>query len=185
MTRRIWRNTASFATPVVLKPGVFWLDWAATDTAAAGGHFHPSVTVVGSRGLAGWNARQLVVSTNAWAGAVDVGNPSSAPGVPQDFPFEINGTFSTTCGDGIVVAGVEACDDGNTVSSDGCDANCKKESMGSSSASSTSSASSSTGTGDPSSPLIYYCAPRIVTWSSLKIRLYSSVVLPSFAALAT
>jgi hypothetical protein len=36
-----------------------------------------------------------------------------------------------------------------------------------------------------SSPLIYYCAPRIVTWSSLKIRLYSSVVLPSFAALAT
>jgi hypothetical protein len=35
------------------------------------------------------------------------------------------------------------------------------------------------------SPLIYYCAPRIVTWPSLKIRLYSSVVLPSFAALAT
>jgi hypothetical protein len=35
------------------------------------------------------------------------------------------------------------------------------------------------------SPLIYYCAPRIVMWSSLTIRLYSSVVLPSFAALAT
>jgi hypothetical protein len=39
--------------------------------------------------------------------------------------------------------------------------------------------------GVASSLLIYYCAPRIVMWSSLKIRLYSSVVLPSFAALAT
>jgi hypothetical protein len=33
--------------------------------------------------------------------------------------------------------------------------------------------------------LIYCGEPRIVMWSSLKIRLYSSVVLPSFAALAT
>ena len=35
-----------------------------------------------------------------------------------------------SCGDGFVQAGVEACDDGNTASGDGCDASCLAESCG-------------------------------------------------------
>jgi len=87
-TRKIWRQRATVSTN--LAPGVYWIDWASTVTGNAG-HFNPSLTVPGSRGLAGWNAQQLTVATNTWAPVIDTGNPAAAPDFPQDLPFEIYG----------------------------------------------------------------------------------------------
>ena len=85
-TRKIWKNTVTVGT--TLPAGTYWLDWASTVTGAAA-HFQPSKTIAGARGAAGDNARQLV--TGAWADVIDVGNPATAPDVPQDFPFDVDG----------------------------------------------------------------------------------------------
>lgn len=73
-----------------LGPGTYWLDWSAN----AG--FYPSITVPGSRGLAGWDALQF--SGTAWTPAVDAGNPATPPSVAQDLPFIIDGTPIPTPG---------------------------------------------------------------------------------------
>jgi hypothetical protein len=88
-TRKIWRNTVTIGT--TLAAGTYWLNWASTVT-NLGGHFQPSKTIAGSRGAPGDNARQLTVATGVWVDALDTGNPGTAPDVPQDFPFDLNGT---------------------------------------------------------------------------------------------
>ena len=84
--RRIWQNTLAVAPAAPLPPGTYWVDWALTST---GTNFAPLVTVDGTRGLPGWNARHHLM---AWGDALDVGFPASAPDVPQDTPFKLNGT---------------------------------------------------------------------------------------------
>ncbi len=84
-TRRIWANTVTIGT--TLNAGTYWFDWNATST---GTNFTPSVTIQGSRGAAGANARQLVGA--AWQDVIDTGNPPTAPDVIQDFPFNVMGT---------------------------------------------------------------------------------------------
>lgn len=88
-TRKIWRVRGNITAS--LQPGTYWVVYqghATSDTA----FFWPAATVVGSRTLPGWNAKQLNVTTAAWTTILDGGNPAAAPDVQQDFPFEINGT---------------------------------------------------------------------------------------------
>ncbi|MBL7887584.1 MAG: T9SS type A sorting domain-containing protein [Flavobacterium sp.] len=88
-TRKIWRVRGNITAS--LAPGTYWIVYqghAVSDTA----FFWPTATVVGSRTLSGWNAKQLNVTTSAWTTIVDGGNPATAPDVQQDFPFDINGT---------------------------------------------------------------------------------------------
>ncbi|UQA58910.1 DUF4215 domain-containing protein [Polyangium aurulentum] len=122
-TRKIWRNTVTLPAPAVLEAGTYWVDWASKDS-ANGGHFAPTVTVVDSRGLPGWNALQQNVASSVWAVVEDLGAPETAPNVPQDFPFRVHGERSAMCGDGVHVADLEACDDGNATDGDGCDSDC-------------------------------------------------------------
>jgi hypothetical protein len=90
-TRKVWRQRLSLG--VTLAPGYYWVDWATT-TFNAGAHFAPSITVPGVRGLPGWNARQFNVTTAAWVGILDTGNPAAAPDVPQDQTFELYGVIA-------------------------------------------------------------------------------------------
>lgn len=88
--RKVWqvRGTLSASLPA----GTYWVVYqvhASNDAAI----FLPPVTVLGSRGLASWNAKQLTVPTTTWASALDTGNPAAAPDVPQDMPFIVNGTI--------------------------------------------------------------------------------------------
>jgi len=95
--RRVWRINGTVTT--TLNPGTYWVEFQfhATDN---GTIFVPTVTVVGSRGLAGWNAKQNFVANTTpgtvlgWAPINDLGEPTSAPDVPQDIPFAINGTIT-------------------------------------------------------------------------------------------
>ena len=86
-TRKIWRNTVTVGA--VLPAGSYWVDWADTTTGGAN-HFTPGKTIAGSRGAAGDNARQF--TAGAWVDVTDVGFPAGGTPVPQDFPFEVNGT---------------------------------------------------------------------------------------------
>jgi subtilisin-like proprotein convertase family protein len=86
-TRRVWENTLD-ATGLVLGEGTYWIDYA--HGTVSGGLFCPSVTIVGTRGLPGWNAMQS--NLGVWGPYVDTGNPASAPDVPQDMPFVVGGT---------------------------------------------------------------------------------------------
>jgi hypothetical protein len=90
-TRKVWRQHVSLG--VTLAPGYYWVDWSTT-TFNAGAHFAPSITVPGSRGLPGWNARQFAVAGGTWAAVIDAGNPATAPDVPQDQTFELYGVIS-------------------------------------------------------------------------------------------
>lgn len=96
--RKIWkiRGTSS----VVLNAGSYWVVYqfhAIND----GAIFIPSVTLLGTRGLLGWNAKQNFVANTVpstvlgWASVVDVGDPTAAPDIAQDLPFLINGMIST------------------------------------------------------------------------------------------
>ena len=92
-TRRIWRVRGNISA--TLTAGTYWVVFqshATSDTA----FFFPAETVVGSRTVAGWNAKQLNVTANTWADVLDSGNPATAPDAPQDFPFDINGTVLST-----------------------------------------------------------------------------------------
>jgi hypothetical protein len=88
-TRKIWRNTVNVGG-LALAAGTYWVDWASTVSTNAA-HFAPSKTIAGARSAAGDNARQLTVSTGVWADVTDIGLPAQPTGVPQDFPFEVNG----------------------------------------------------------------------------------------------
>lgn len=93
-TRPVFKNVANMGG-VVLGPGTYWLDWQTQITASAG-HFAPSVTLVGQRGNAAWNARQFTAA--GWADFVDAGNPATAPDSAQDFPFILYGTAPSAGG---------------------------------------------------------------------------------------
>ena len=96
--RKIWKVKGTISA--TLAPGTYWVvyQFHATDN---GSIFIPSVTVSGSRGLVGWNAKQNFVANTTpgtvlgWADIIDVGDPATAPDVPQDLPFAINGTVTT------------------------------------------------------------------------------------------
>jgi hypothetical protein len=77
----------------ILQPGTYWLDWAAM--VSSGVIVHPSKTVALSRGMPGDNARAFNVIAGTWGNVIDIGDPETAPDVPQDFPFEINGSPSS------------------------------------------------------------------------------------------
>jgi serine protease len=124
--RRIWRNRVTFAAPIVLQPGTYWIDWDLDDNNPNAFAFNPHATVVGSRTQPGWNARQLTIANATWLPLVDTGNPVSAPDVAADMPFDLQGS---ACGDTIVDA-PETCDDGNIVDDDGCDSNCTPTACG-------------------------------------------------------
>lgn len=97
--RKIWKVRANLTT--TLNPGTYWVVYQthATNDATI---FVPSATVVGSRGLAGWNSKQLNAVTNAWSDLVDGGNPATAPDVPQDMAFNINYTEGPLSNDSFV-----------------------------------------------------------------------------------
>ena len=95
-SRRIFNNTLAVAPALVFGAGTYWIEWA-TDVSTVPGanHFTPSVTVAGTRTVAGWNARQFVISSSTWINANDPGDPGTAPDVAQDMPFKVRGT--ATC----------------------------------------------------------------------------------------
>lgn len=96
--RKIWKIRGNSST--VLNPGSYWVvyQFHATND---GSIFIPTVTVSGARGLAGWNAKQNFVANITpgtvlgWTNVIDVGDPATAPDVPQDLPFDINGSVTT------------------------------------------------------------------------------------------
>ena len=92
--RRLWENKLSIAPTLTLGPGTYWIDFATTTFNGVTTTFHRNVISPGNRTQAGWNARQYVLSTDSWAPIIDGGLPSSAPDVPQDIAFNVNGTFS-------------------------------------------------------------------------------------------
>ncbi|MGE3106800.1 MAG: GC-type dockerin domain-anchored protein [Phycisphaerales bacterium] len=99
-TRLIWRSTAALGN-LHLPPGTYWLDWQYTTVNPAEEAFSPPATTPGSRNQPGANARQFRIAGSAtagiWANAVDLGKPSLAPDLAQDFPFIINGLAGAPC----------------------------------------------------------------------------------------
>ena len=96
-TRRMWKFRANIAT--TLPAGTYWVEFqahATTDIQV----FFPPVTIVGSRGVVGANAKINVVASTfpsdvlGWANSlIDSGTPTSAPDVNQELPFLINGNL--------------------------------------------------------------------------------------------
>lgn len=94
-TRKLWRVRGNLNC--TLTAGTYWVVYqvhATNDTNI----FFPAVTIVGTRGLATWNAKQntVVGAVVGWVDVVDGGNPAAAPDFPQDMPFVINGTILST-----------------------------------------------------------------------------------------
>ncbi len=86
-TRKIWKVRANLTA--TLPAGTYWVVYQ-VHAINDGSVFIPPVTVVGSRGLANWNAKQKNVISNTWSSLIDTGNPSTAPDFPQDMPFNVN-----------------------------------------------------------------------------------------------
>lgn len=91
-TKRVWRADADL-TGLVLHPGSYWLDWQFLGAASGAEAFCPPVTIPGTRGSAGWDARQYKVtaSSASWVDVVDLGKPIQAADVSQDFAFILHG----------------------------------------------------------------------------------------------
>lgn len=94
-TRKIWKVTAN--TPVTLTAGTYWIKYQLQNVVTASAGFLPPVTIVGNRGLPGFNAKQFDAIGGTWTSIVDAGNPTAAPDYPLDMPFVITYT-STTLG---------------------------------------------------------------------------------------
>jgi len=90
-TRKIWRITAN--TLVTLTSGTYWVKYQLQNTVPASSGFLPAVTIPGTRGLAGFNAKQYDAVAGTWAPVIDDGNPSTAVDYPMDMPFVV--TFTT------------------------------------------------------------------------------------------
>ncbi len=90
-TRRIWRVNGS--TPVTLSAGTYWIKYQLQNVTVASAGFFPPVTIAGTRGLPGWNAKQNNAIDGSWISIIDDGNPASAPDYPMDMPFIV--TYST------------------------------------------------------------------------------------------
>ncbi len=86
-TRKIWKVRGNLT--VSLPAGTYWVVYQVHAT-NDGSVFVPPVTIVGSRGLANWNAKQKNVISNTWSSLIDSGNPATAPDFPQDMPFNVN-----------------------------------------------------------------------------------------------
>lgn len=98
-SRRVWRIRGTLTT--TLPAGHYWVEFQVHPTNNTN-FFFPPATVVGSRGVAGANAKMHVVASTypldviGWStNIIDSGTPSSAPDVAQDFPFIINGSVTT------------------------------------------------------------------------------------------
>lgn len=94
-TRKIWKVTAN--TPVTLTAGTYWIKYQLQNVVTASAGFLPPVTIVGNRGLPGFNGKQFDAIGGTWTSIVDAGNPTTAPDYPLDMPFVITYT-STTLG---------------------------------------------------------------------------------------
>ncbi len=96
-TRPVWRLEVSL-NDVILFPGHYWLDWHVNPADAATTLFAPPVTKAGSRGVVGWNARQLNAASS-WIAINDPGKPAISADIAQDLPFIVHGDVLTTpCG---------------------------------------------------------------------------------------
>ena len=92
-TRRIWQNTLTVDPALVLMSGNYWVDWGTVvNNTPATAHFCPNTTIVDTRYTPLMNARQFNVATNTWVDITDIGNPTTAVDLPQDFPFKLDGT---------------------------------------------------------------------------------------------
>lgn len=94
-THLIWKVSSNVT--LNLSAGTYWIEWTikAKNSRVLNA---PTSTVKGQR--TPWsasipNAMQLRVGTNTWSTIVDAGNPSSAPDVNVEFPFEIE--YTTAC----------------------------------------------------------------------------------------
>jgi Secretion system C-terminal sorting domain len=86
-SRKIWKVRADI--DVSLNQGNYWLVFQAHAINNQNVLF-PPVTITGSRGLPSSNAKQYNAINDTWFVLFDTGNPSTAPDVNQDLPFQIN-----------------------------------------------------------------------------------------------
>lgn len=93
-TRKLWENKLSVAPSLTLGPGTYWIDFATTIYGNSG-QFYRNVVTPGSRTQKGWDARAYTSATDTWIAITDNGRPSSAPDVPQDIAFNVNGTVAS------------------------------------------------------------------------------------------
>lgn len=97
--RKIWRVRGNIAA--TLNSGTYWVVYQFHATDNATNIFAPTVTVVDTRGLEGWNAKQNYVANTSpgtvlgWRSIADIGDPAVALDVAQDLPFNINGSVVT------------------------------------------------------------------------------------------
>ena len=88
--RKMYLNSLAVAG-VTLPGGTYWIDYDLTATGSLTAA-SPTLTIPGSRGVAGWNAR--IAEVGGWRGLIDAGYPLSGADVPQDIPFNVNGTVT-------------------------------------------------------------------------------------------
>lgn len=91
-TRIVRQINANVSPAAVLTAGNYWVDFQFD--AGASGNFAPPVTITGTRGVPGQNARQFVSSTSTWGDIFDAGNPATEIDIPQDMPFRLDGSVS-------------------------------------------------------------------------------------------
>ncbi len=100
-TRRIWQNNMNVSPALVLTAGTYWIDFQFN--AGASGNFVPLGTILGSRGLPSWNARQFLGASSTWQNLIDIGEPTVVapnpqpnvvPDIPMDFAFKLVGSIS-------------------------------------------------------------------------------------------
>lgn len=90
-TRKIYRINGN--TPFTLTPGTYWFVFQVRAT-NDGSIFMPPVTITGSRGPAGANARQKITD-GSWTSLTDNSTAGSNP-VSQAMPFQLNYTVLST-----------------------------------------------------------------------------------------
>jgi hypothetical protein len=94
LIRPLWTNKLSVSPTLTLGPGTYWIDFATTTFNGVSATFHRNVISPGNRMQAGWNTNQVALSTGLWTPIIDCGLPSSAPDVPQDIAFKLNGKIA-------------------------------------------------------------------------------------------
>jgi hypothetical protein len=94
-TRKIWTTTLNVSPGAVLSAGNYWIDWQ-TNTGVT--HFAPTISIVGTRDVPGWNARQSVNGGTSWQDPLDQGQAPTGQPIPyvarQDFPFKLIGSVT-------------------------------------------------------------------------------------------
>lgn len=94
-TRPVFKNIATFSTPVVLQSGTYWVDWQTTVTNGLA-HFAPPVTTKAYRGTAGRDGLQRVPAGagDSWTHIDEVGSTVGCGEgfVGVDHPFILRGS---------------------------------------------------------------------------------------------